>query len=71
MSKVTHSYSPQDAITASGKLLPKVFLCMQEPGGNFGPRVCETVKKLESEFLNVSVEISKSVKLTSGLYIKF
>ncbi|KYN27979.1 hypothetical protein ALC57_02615, partial [Trachymyrmex cornetzi] len=34
--KITHSYTAQYAITASGKLLPKVFLCMQEPKELFG-----------------------------------
>jgi hypothetical protein len=71
LSRVSHSYTVQYAITASGKLLPKVFLCMQEPGGDFGPRVCETIKKLEKEYLNVSVVCSKSGKLTTGLFTKF
>lgn len=31
---ITHSYTAQYSLTASGKLLPIVFLCMQEPKGN-------------------------------------
>jgi len=44
--KITHSYTAQYAITASGKLLPKVFLCMQEPKGVFGPRVSAVIGML-------------------------
>ncbi|GFY21624.1 HTH CENPB-type domain-containing protein [Trichonephila clavipes] len=39
MNKVTHSYTAQYVMTLSGKLLPTVFICLQEANGNFGPRV--------------------------------
>ncbi|GFV02773.1 HTH CENPB-type domain-containing protein [Trichonephila clavipes] len=38
MNKVTHSYTAQYVMTLSGKLLPTVFICLQEANGNFGPR---------------------------------
>ncbi|XP_067214157.1 uncharacterized protein [Linepithema humile] len=47
--KITHSYTAQYAIIASGKLLPKVFLCMQEPKGMFGPRVLAAIDKLSEQ----------------------
>ena len=39
INKIFHSYTVQYTLTASGKLLPKVFLCMQEQTGSFGPQV--------------------------------
>lgn len=36
---ISHSYTAQYTITASGKILPVVFLCMQESTGKFGPLV--------------------------------
>jgi len=63
-SKVTHTYTAQYAITASGRLSPKVFLCMQEPQGFFGTRAAAKVKILSEEFENVFVSASKSRKLT-------
>lgn len=39
LNKVSHSYTAQYALTASGKILSFVFLCMQEPSGKFGPIV--------------------------------
>jgi len=65
--KVTHSYTAQYTITASGKLLPKVFLCMQEAKGCFGPVVSERVRKLEQEYGNIFVTASKSRKMTKDL----
>lgn len=64
--KVTHSYTAQYAITASGKLLPKVFLCMQEPKGIFGPRVSVTIEELTKNYGNIFVTASKSGKLTKN-----
>lgn len=62
--KITHSYTAQYSITASGKLLPKVFLCMQEPKGIFGPRVSATIEELTKNYGNVFIMASKSGKLT-------
>lgn len=63
-SKVTHSYTAQYCITAAGELLPKVFLCLQEVSGSFGPRVQVTVDNLVEEFGNVYATASKSGKLS-------
>ena len=71
VNKVTHSYTAQYSITAAGRLLPKVFLCLQEPGGKFGPRVSETVNVLEAQYKNVAVTCSTSGKLTSRLFEQY
>lgn len=68
LNKITHSYTAQYTITASGKLLPYVFLCMQETNGTFGVRVKKTVEKLTQEYGNVVITCSKSGKLTKALY---
>ena len=64
MNKVTHSYTVQYTITASGKLLPKLFICLQEKSGEFGSRVSKEVETLSNEFGNVFVICSKSGKLS-------
>lgn len=69
--KVTHSYTAQYALTAAGTILPKVFLCMQEPKGVFGPRVLQRVEQLSSEYGNISVTASKSGKLTKNHFHQF
>ncbi|KYN22474.1 hypothetical protein ALC57_05125, partial [Trachymyrmex cornetzi] len=69
--KVTHSYTAQYAVTATGKLLPRVFLCMQEPKGQFGPRVKRQVTLLSEKFGNVYVTASKSGKLTKQHFNEF
>lgn len=71
LNKITHSYTVQYSVTASGKLLPRVFLCLQEPTNKFGSVVSKIVKKLETEFKNVIVTCSKSGKLTKDLYKQF
>ncbi|GFR31319.1 HTH CENPB-type domain-containing protein [Trichonephila clavata] len=43
INKVTHFYTAQYALTLSAKLLPKVFVCLQEPTCKFGPRVKQIV----------------------------
>lgn len=65
--KVTHSYTAQYTTTANGRLLPKVFVCLQEPKGIFGPQVKKKVDELQDRFKNVSVTCSKSVKLSKNL----
>lgn len=64
LNKTTHSYTAQYSLTASEKLLPFVYLCMQEPTNKFGPKVAETIKILTKEFGNIIVTCSKSGKLT-------
>lgn len=71
LNKLTHSYTTQYCITASGKLVPQVFLCLQEPTGKFGPQVLTVIDKLELEFKNIVVTCSKSGKLTKDLYGQF
>ena len=66
--KVTHSYTVQYTVTASGKLLPKVFLCLQEAKGDFGPLVKKRVDALVAQYKNVVVTASKSGKLTSSIF---
>jgi hypothetical protein len=39
LNRITHSYTAQYAITALGKLLPSVFICLQERSGIFVPQV--------------------------------
>jgi hypothetical protein len=59
----THSYTIQPLITASGKLLPKMLLCLQESTGNeFGPYVKETLLQAP----NIHITCSHSGKLTKG-----
>ena len=71
LNKMTHSYTAQYAITLSGKLLPKVFLCLQESHGVFGVRVIQDVRRQESELGNVYVTCTKSGKLQTDTYQKF
>ncbi|XP_071573952.1 uncharacterized protein [Temnothorax nylanderi] len=68
---ISHSYTAQYAITASGKMLPVVFLCMQESTGKFGPTVQKKVDTLISEYKNVFVSCSKSGKLTKHIYTDY
>ncbi|XP_071574627.1 uncharacterized protein [Temnothorax nylanderi] len=71
INKITHSYTAQYAMTLSGKLLPLVFVCLQESTGNFGPRVQERVDEMVKKYKNVVVTSSKSGNLTTYLYTKF
>lgn len=67
LNKVTHSYTVMYTISASGTLLPKVFICLQEPGGQFGPRVAVDVQRYEDDFGNVYVTCSGSGKMSTAL----
>jgi hypothetical protein len=49
--KIMHSYTVQCAITASGKLLPAVFICQQERSGTLSLLICEEVKTFIKEIL--------------------
>lgn len=71
MNKVTHSYTAQYAMSLSGKLLPKVYVCLQENTGSFGPRIQKTVDEYAAKYKNVVITSSKSGKLTTALYKKF
>ncbi|GFT04461.1 HTH CENPB-type domain-containing protein [Trichonephila clavipes] len=71
MNKVTHSYTAQYVMTLSGKLLPMVFICLQEANGNFGPKVQKSVDEYAKIYTNVAITSSKSGKLTTALYKDF
>ncbi|XP_044580607.1 uncharacterized protein LOC123262454 isoform X2 [Cotesia glomerata] len=71
MTKVSHSYTAQYSITLSGKLLSHVFICLQEPTGDFGPRIKKNVEEYLKKYKNVIVTSSKSGKLTTTLYKNF
>ncbi|GFW16631.1 HTH CENPB-type domain-containing protein [Trichonephila clavipes] len=58
-------------MTLSGKLLPTVFICLQEANGNFGPRVQISVDEYAKIYTNVAITSSKSGKLTTALYKDF
>lgn len=60
---MTHSYTIQPIISASGVLVSPLLIVMQETDGKFGPRVEKNLFKAE----NVLVYASKSGKLTSAL----
>lgn len=71
MNKVTHSYTAQYSITLSGKVLPHVFVCLQEATGHFGPRIQKLVDGYANTYTNVIATSSKSGKLTTALYTDF
>lgn len=65
--KVTHSYTAQYSSTASDKLLPKVFVCLQEAKGTFGPLFQRNINILTQKYKNISGTCSKSGKLSKSL----
>ena len=71
INKITHSYTAQYSITLSGKLLPQVFVCLQETAPTFGPRVQVQVDALIKKFKNVFVTCTKSGKLCIPTYESF
>ena len=68
VNKVTHSYTAQYSLTASGKLIPQVFLCLQKPSGKFGPQIQQKIQKLCKHYGNTFITCSKSGKLSSVLF---
>ena len=63
VANTTHSYTIQPTITASGKLLSPMLLCLQETTGNeFGPQVAVQVTQNTPD--NLVIVCSKSGKLT-------
>jgi hypothetical protein len=58
-----HSYTIQPTISADGKLLSPLFLCLQETDDKFGPRIIANLQQRA----NVYVTCSKSGKLTKPL----
>ena len=71
LNKVAHSYTVQYSVTASGKLLPKVLICLQEVSGTFGPTVEKEVNEYSNTYRNTYIICSKSGKMTSNLVLLF
>ena len=67
MNKITHSYTAQDSITLSGRVLPQVFVCSQEQTGTFRSRVQKQVDEYMKKYKNV-VTSSKSRELSTSSY---
>jgi hypothetical protein len=62
-SALTHSYTIQPTISASGELLDPIFLVLKEPSGSIGPVVSKSIFKAE----NVYVSASKSGKVSKEI----
>ncbi|XP_025156211.1 uncharacterized protein LOC112588977 [Harpegnathos saltator] len=71
LNKVTHSYTAQYSVTQSGKLLNKMFVCLQETSDTFGVRVQKEVDALLLLCKNVVPVCPKSGKLTTSLYQQY
>lgn len=67
LGKTTHSYTAQPILSRDGRLLGRLGICMQEPGGQFGPMVNRSVQQMERSFKNVKIYASSSGKMTSQL----
>jgi hypothetical protein len=67
MHSISHSYTIQPIITMAGRLLPKFLVCLQEPSGEFGPRIFEKLPK----FKNIYLVCSSSGKLSRDIVSKF
>lgn len=59
----THSYTIQPMISASGDLLSKLMIVLQEPSGSFGPRVLDELPRYDDVF----VACSTSGKVTINI----
>lgn len=71
INSLTHSYTIQVLISNDGYLAPKLFICFQEHGGRFGPRVEVSVR--ENQPNNIVVTCTTSGKLTKsslGFWVK-
>ncbi len=66
---VTHSYTVQYVISAEGKIVGNVFVCLQEISGKLGPRVEQGLWK--SSAPNVTITCSRSGKLSTSLFEYF
>lgn len=60
---LTHSYTVMPTISISGHLSKKLYICLQETNGQFGPRISENVNNLAHKLGNVFVDASKSGKM--------
>ncbi|XP_032675579.1 uncharacterized protein LOC116846167 isoform X2 [Odontomachus brunneus] len=71
LNKISHTYTVQYSLTKSGKLLNKVFVCLQEYSDSFGVRVQKEIDTLLQLCKNVVVVCSKFGKLTTHLYQQY
>lgn len=71
LNKVSDLYTAQYSMTKSGKLLNKVFVCLQEFIDSFALRVQKDVNELLKLCKDVVVICSKSGKLTTSLYEQY
>jgi len=62
MNAMTHSYTLQVLISNDGRLAPKLFLCLQEQGGHFGPTVSRQLEQNKPS--NVVLASSTSGKMS-------
>lgn len=67
INSLTHSYTIQPFISASGILKSPLLIVLQETQGKFGPTVSNNIYKAE----NILVLASKSGKLSSDLVMKW
>ncbi len=49
---LTHSYTIMPVIALDGTLLPVLYICLQEPHGNFGPHVKKTMVMRQINWIN-------------------
>lgn len=63
-SKVSHTYTIQPIVSRDGRAIGKLLICLQEPGGTFGPRVSQEVENMEVKYRNIAVMASSSGKMT-------
>jgi hypothetical protein len=67
LNAISHSYTIQPLISFEGKLVGKLYICLQESKDTFGPNVLKNLQIPE----NVVVTCSKSGKLTKPLVKKY
>lgn len=65
--KATHSYTIQPLTSRDGRAVGRLLICVQERNGVFGPRVRETVERLERQYGNIRVVASQSGKMSTDL----
>jgi ribosomal protein L13E len=61
----THSYTVMPMITASGKVISPMLLCLQEQDGRLPTTLKESIEKeVREKYTNICLTVSKSGKLT-------
>lgn len=68
---VSHSYTSIPIISRAGHAIGKIFLCLQEPKGSFGPTIGRRVRALEQALGNIRVFASKAGKMSTELTVKW